>query len=480
MSYLINKEDNNLFKEVYDFAGAHKVTVYLVGGYLRDLLLKRQKTNPDMDFCIKKGAISFGRQLAKNIEADFVVLDEEHGCCRLLKRIGSIVYTLDFTDFRGKTLSDDLLLRDFTIDALAIELEAVFERREWNKSFIDACNARQDFKLKLIRAISEKSFDDDPLRILRAFSLSSIFGFKIEQKTLRWIKLNKDKLSGVSFERIRDELFKILERTDSVEYLLTLDKLKILRLIIPEIEVMRGINQGPYHHLNVLDHSFETVKQLEGVIHQKCKDEEIKIYLDEVFSGERRRRSLLKFAALLHDIGKPQAKRRKAGKTMFHGHEGIGARAAINIARRLKFSNDEIDALRKMIFWHLRPGYLADNVQITPRAKFRYFRDTADEGVSILLLSIADQRATKGRLTSEVSRLHHEKVVTGLIKEYFERKGRKIPQRLLTGDNLIKEFRLEPGPVIGRILSQIEELQAIGRVKTKAEALERAKKILSR
>ncbi|MFH0790644.1 MAG: HD domain-containing protein [Candidatus Omnitrophota bacterium] len=315
---------------------------------------------------------------------------------------------------------------------------------------------------------------------MRAFSLSAIFGFKIEQKTLRWIKLNKDKLSGVSSERVRDELFKILDRPDSVEYLLMLDKLKILRLIIPEIEVMRGVSQGPYHHLNVLNHSFETVTQLEGVIRQKCKNAKIKSYLDEVISGERKRRSLLKFAALLHDIGKPRAKRRKAGKTMFHGHEGIGAAISLNIARRLKLANDEIGALRKMIFWHLRPGYLADNEQITARAKFRYFRDTADEGVSILLLSIADQRATKGRLTSQSSRLHHEKVTAGLIKEYFKRKKQKISPRLLTGDDLIKEFKLEPGPLIGRILSQIEELQAIGRIKTKAEALTISRRIISK
>ncbi|MFH0790645.1 MAG: hypothetical protein V2A64_03340 [Candidatus Omnitrophota bacterium] len=112
MNCVIDKEDLKLIKQVYNFSSAHKVTLYLVGGYLRDLILNRQKPNPDIDFCIKEGAIIFGRGLAKGIKADFVVLDKEHGCCRLLKKIGGVVYTLDFTDFRGKTLPEDLLLRD--------------------------------------------------------------------------------------------------------------------------------------------------------------------------------------------------------------------------------------------------------------------------------------------------------------------------------------------------------------------------------
>jgi putative nucleotidyltransferase with HDIG domain len=257
-----------------------------------------------------------------------------------------------------------------------------------------------------------------------------------------------------------------------------MDTLKVLKIIIPEIEIMRGVKQGPYHHLDVLRHTFETIRQLENLIHELKKNKEIQDYLNEVISAGRKRYALIKLGALLHDIGKPYALRKENGKTKFHGHEKIGLEIAEQIAERLRLSNDELDALRKMVFWHLRPGYLADNEEITARATFRYFRDTAQEGVSILLLSIADQRATKGPLTVEESRIHHEKVALDLIKEYFKRKKEKKMPRIITGDNLIKKFQLEPSPLIGKILREIEELQAIGKITTKKQALDAARKLI--
>jgi hypothetical protein len=182
--------------------------------------------------------------------------------------------------------------------------------------------------------------------------------------------------------------------------------------------------------------------------------------------------------AILHDIGKPKARRREDGKIKFHGHERIGLEISEVIARRLKLSCDEINSLQKMVLWHLRPGYLADNEKVTPRAIFRYFRDAQGEAVSTLLLAIADQRSTKGRLTTKESRLHHETIVFGLIKEYFRRKKERKPPRLIGGFDLIKKFRLEPSPLIGKILSEIEELQAIGKIRSKMQALEVARKMI--
>lgn len=468
----------NLLKIILKIARNKKVKLYLVGGYLRDMLLNREKENPDIDFCLKKGAINFARYAAGEIKSGFVVLDKAHGCARLVKKIKDKVYTLDFTDFRGKTLEDDLRHRDFTINALSVELEKVFAAKKSEVLFLDPYQARKDLKSGIIRLVNNKAFDEDPLRLLRAFSLASILNFKIDKQTLKAIKLKAGKLDGVSYERIRDELFKILERSGAFEYLARLDKLKILKIIIPEIEIMRGVNQGPYHHLDVWKHTLETVKQLELCITGLKNNPQVQNYLDEVISPNRRRRGLIKLGALLHDIGKPAALRREEGKIKFHGHERIGLGITRNIVERLKLSNDELDALEKMVFWHLRPGYLADNEQITARAIFRFFRDAGEECVSILLISIADQRATKGPLTSKTSRLHHEKISLGLIKEYFKRKKEKKPPRLITGDDLLKKFKLVPSPLIGKILGEIEELQAIGKIKTKKAALERAEQII--
>jgi len=480
-SYLkFSSKEQNLLQIIYRFAKAQKIKLYLVGGILRDILLGREKENPDIDFCLKKGAINFGRKLAKEIKAGFVVLDKEHGACRAVKKIKDKAYTLDFTDFRGKTLEEDLLHRDFTINAMALELEKVFTRPELDDLLIDPYCGREDLKHKIIKIVSKKAFDEDPLRILRAFSFACLFNFNLHPETLRLIKLKRNKLSQVSFERIRDELFKILDSPCAFDYLLALDKLKILKIIFPEIEMMRNVKQGPYHHLDVWEHTLETIKQLEGLIKERKNNQEIQDYLNEIISSERRRRALIKLGAFLHDIGKPKARRRKNGKTIFHGHERIALEIIENICQRLRLSNDELNALKKIVFCHLRPGYLADNEVISNRAKFRFFRDTANEAISILLMAIADQRSTKGRLTTKESRLRHERLVSGLVKEYFRKKKEKKLVRLINGNDLINKFKLQPSPLIGKILSEIEELQAIGKVKCKTEALKIVTKLIKK
>lgn len=474
----IKPSDRALLKSVFAFARSKKSKLHIVGGYLRDIILKRQKDNPDIDFCIEKDAIQFARALSKKINAGFVVLDEEHGSCRLMKRLKGVVYTLDFTDFRGKTLKDDLLHRDFTMNSIALELDKAISAKNLNSAFIDLYGGGADLKSKIIRLLHKKSFDEDPLRILRAFSLACSLDFKIDKETMRLIRIKKNMLSGVSYERIRDELFKILDTANAYEYVLQMHTLHILDILMPEIEIMRSVKQGPYHHLDVLRHSFETLRQLEIIVQKLRHNKEIQDYLAVPISGQRRRRALIKLAAFLHDIGKPETLRRKNRKLIFHGHERAGSHIAKTIGLRLKLSNDELDALRKMIFCHLRPGYMADNQRLTARSKFRYFRDTAQESVSVLLISLADQRSTRGPLTSQESRMRHEKVTLSLIKEYFKKQKEKTLPRLINGDDLIEKLKLQPGPLIGKILSRIEELQATGRVKTRTQAFAAAKKMI--
>jgi putative nucleotidyltransferase with HDIG domain len=430
--------------------------------------------NPDFDFALKKGAISFGRQLAKKMKAGFVVLDVEHGACRVVKKIDGGFCTFDLSDFRGQALEEDLLHRDFTINTLSLELEKVFSG---GIELLDYHGAEADLKKKIIRLAHEKSFSEDPLRILRAFSYACILRFNIDTKTLKQAKKERAKLAKVSFERVREELFKIFDSEDAYSYIALLDELKILEVIFPEFKKMRGIGQGPYHHLDVWQHTLETLKQLD-LLFKQTKNPEIKDYLNQSISSERTRSAVLKFASLLHDIGKPKALRYEEGKTIFHGHEWMGIRPTEDISRRLRLSNDEIAVLRKVVRHHLRPGFLADHEVLTARAKFRFFRDAGPEAVSTLLLSIADQRATKGPLTTAASRAKHEKVVFGLIREYYRKSKEKKPERLVNGNDLMREFKLSPSPLIGKILSQLEELQGIGKIKNKEEALKAAKKLI--
>jgi putative nucleotidyltransferase with HDIG domain len=479
MAKHLTAEEKNLLRGVMAFSREKRVTLYIVGGFLRDLITGREKENRDIDFALQKNAIAFGRALAKRLGAGFVILDKEHGCCRLVKKVLGRIYTLDFSDFRGPGIKEDLLHRDFTINTLALPLKEPVFSGDWKKTVIDLYAGAKDIRSGVIRVVNKRSFDEDPLRILRAFSLAAIFSFKIETQTLKLIARKKNKLKEVSAERVRDELFKILQSANAFVYLKMLDELRLLELIIPEVNMMRGMDQGPYHHLDILEHSFESVRQLERII-RFTRNKQIIAYLEEEVSYERKRRALLKLGAFLHDIGKPRARRKREGKLIFHGHERVGRDIARDIARRLRLSNDESDSLQRMIFLHLRPGYLADNPVLSPRARFRFFRDAHDQAISVLLLSLADQRSTRGPLTTRDSRASHEKLVAGLIREYFRARKEKKLLRLVNGDDLIGKFRLEPSILIGKILSELEELQAIGRIKTKEEALAAAAKMIPR
>jgi poly(A) polymerase len=465
------------FKTLISLATKEKQEIYLVGGFLRDLYLGRSKEALDLDFSLKSGAIDFGSRLARALKAGFVVLDKERGCCRVVCRDKKIRKTLtfDFIDFRGKDLKEDLLRRDFTLNTLVVKLPLKLPLK--GSKVEDFYGARRDIKKKIVRVVDDASFDEDPLRILRAFSLSAIFGFKIEARTLALIKKKRAALKEVAGERCRDEFFKILGTAQAWRFIAFLDRCKVLEIIIPQVIVMRDCRQGGYHHLDVWGHSLETVKKLEELMVTLRKNKDIHACLDEVMAADRKRVQLLKLAALLHDIGKPKAFEVKAGKTMFHGHERIGRIISDSVCERLKLATREKFALDTIIFWHLRPGYLADNEVLTKRAVHRFFRDTQEEAVSVLLVSIADQRATRGPLATAESRKKHEKVAFALLKKYFEKLKETPFKRLIDGKDLIGKLRLRPGPVFSVVLNAVEEAQVEGRVTTKAQALVLARRV---
>ena len=467
-----------ILKDVQRFARSKKIRLFLVGGILRDLLLGRRKDTLDLDFCLKSRAIDFGRLLSRRMRAGFVVLDAERGACRVVKITKRGMLTLDFTDFRGRTLEDDLLHRDFSINSMALSLEDAVSNHGLDDLLCDPLGGRDDLKRGIIKVVNKSAFKEDPIRILRIYSFSASLRFDIDKAALKLARLEKKNLARASGERVRDELFKILDSSSAARHFKALYKAGFLQEIFPEIIKMRGIGRGVYHHLDVLNHTLETIRQLDCLIESLGHDQRIRDYLDVEISVSRRRRALLKFGALLHDIGKPQAMRRKGRKIKFYGHERIGSGITDEIAKRLKLSNDEIHSLSKMVLWHLRPGYLAGIKKISPHALFRYFRDTGREALSVLILSLADQQATCGPKVTAAFKARYELTVLELIEEYFRRQQEKKLPRLLNGDELIKKFKLKPSPLIGKILSEIGELQAVGSIKTKKEAFARAKGLI--
>jgi putative nucleotidyltransferase with HDIG domain len=466
--------DTPLLKAVLAHARRQKVELFAVGGHVRDLLLHRRKFPPDIDFCVRRNAIAYTRALARTLRAGFVVLDQEHGCARAVVPYPKGPLTIDITDFRGPTLAEDLYHRDFTINAMAVPL-ASLARGLLRTALVDPYHGVMDVRARCVRMVSPHAFNEDPVRIMRAFSIAAQLGFSIDPQTKRTLLRARALLKSAAQERVRDEFFKILQSDRAHESVMLLERMKVLTHVMPEIELMRGVRQGPYHHLDVYKHSLAALAELEPLLRRYQRLPQIAAYLNEEYSSGRTRAALIKLGVLLHDVGKPRAKRRRGNKTVFYGHERAGLRFVEQLCMRLKLSNAETQALRMFVMLHLRPGYLGDQERPSPRAVFRFFRDAGNESVAVLLLSLADQRATRGRLTTREDASRHERVCARLIKSWCKQQRAPARVRLVDGHILMRELKLSPSPLIGKMLRHIEELQALGKVRTRAQAIAAAR-----
>ncbi|MGE5308218.1 MAG: HDIG domain-containing metalloprotein [Deltaproteobacteria bacterium] len=475
-SFFTEGEAAGLLEAVRDAARKKKVLLYLVGGILRDIIVGRRKRNPDIDFAMASGAVAFARSVARLLGAGFVALDEEHGTGRVVKRLGETVYTLDFSDFKGGTIEEDLSRRDFTVNSLGARFDQVMEGGALEKLLIDPLDGRKDIKARLVRVAGPRALDDDPLRVMRAFSTAALLGFAIEPGTLRLASRKRQLLRSVSGERVRDELFKIFSARDSGATVALLDRSGVLETVFPEIVAMKRMRQGACHHLDVWGHTLETLRRLESAERLLVRVAGVREYLDAQLSSGRSRSQLLKLAALLHDIGKPKTYRRAGGKVMFYGHDREGAFICAGIAQRIRLSKEEERFLKRVVALHLRPGFLSTVPKVTEKALFRFFRDAQEEAGSVLILALADLRATRGYLVVEESRGRQERLIKRLLKEFLRRRECPAPARLVTGDDLIKAG-LEPGPLFGRILGALDELQAEKKIRSKEEGVRHALKM---
>ncbi|MCM8831654.1 MAG: HD domain-containing protein [Candidatus Omnitrophica bacterium] len=450
----------------------HNVNIWLVGGFLRDIFLGKIKKF-DFDFCVEDKVFLIAEEFAKLVSSKVIVLDEKEGSFRVVAKRKNLIYTYDFAKMRAETLKEDLSLRDFSINTLAINL------KDKDFGIIDYFGAYEDIKKRVLKVIKEQTLRDDPLRILRGFSFMANYGFTITKETKLAMIKYKTLLKKVSAERISEELFKILNSVNSYSAIKLMSDLEIIDQIIPYIKNMRGVWQGKYHHLDVWEHSLETLKEFEKLYKNKfSKNQFLFKYLNEELGLDKKRFMVIKLACILHDIGKPKAKRQKDKKTIFYAHEKIGKDLVEKIADRLRFSSKIKEVLAKLVFWHLRPGYLADQINPTKRAIYRFFRDTQEEGVGVILLSLADWRATKGPLADAKKRTKHQRIMLKIVNNYFLQKQTKPLKKIVDGYDIMKKFNLTPSPLIGKILNKIQEEQALGNITNKKGAYNIAKKII--
>jgi putative nucleotidyltransferase with HDIG domain len=396
-----------LVDTVKQLCAARGIRAWLVGGAVRDLLLGRDVH--DWDVVVERDAIPLARAMADRLRADVYVLEADLDMARVLVDDTMI----DFARLRDADLDRDLAGRDFTINALAIDLGQP-------DRIVDRFNGQADLEEGVIRAISEKSLTSDPVRMLRAVRQAASLAMAIDPQTAQWIQQHAALIANAPAERVRDELDKTLHEGDAADNLLLLDVFGLLSYLLPEVIALKGVTQSLPHHWDVYEHTRRVVDALEllgtrwlgfdqsdegalmlPVIPDFVWDS-IFLNLPEYSDALRAHLStgdrwlLLKWTALLHDIGKPPTKTvEDGGRTRFFGHEDVGAQLAAERLRALRFSNDEIDQVTGIIGGHMRPHLLAQSA-LTRRAMYRFFRDTRDYGVDILLLSLADHLATHG------------------------------------------------------------------------------------
>ncbi len=468
--------------------------VYIVGGAVRDAVL--HLLPHDLDLATPGDGCPLARHLANSFDGAFYPLDRERGVGRALIPWDDFQLKIDVAQFRGPDLLSDLQNRDFTLNAMAVRLAGDLQ------AVIDPLGGLADIQAKLLRQCSPDSIPSDPVRLLRAVRTCVAYRLRIEPETHRVLKAVAPRLADVSAERTRDELFQILGGERPTAALRVLHQLGLIDPILPEVEALHGISQGPPHQFDAWRHTLQTVEHLDTILHIIAPTRTgdftttaqkgliafaldrfrpmLQTHLEHTWPNERPHRALLMLAALLHDIGKPAARSIGSdGRIRFLQHERIGETLATARADELRLSNDEITRVAAIIRHHMRPHWLHANRPLTPRAIYHFWRDTGPAGVDICLLALADYLATVGTTLDPQHWREYLLTIETLLDRYYLHYNTAVsPTPLITGQDLLDVFGLEPGPPIGALLEQVKEAQIAGEITTQQEALDWVRRFL--
>jgi len=469
--------------------------IYLVGGSVRDALLGR--IVHDIDLVLPdKDTRRAARRIADAFDGDFYVLDDERNTARVILRRENQKLVLDFASLRGRDLEADLHERDFTINAMALNLTPP-------RQLIDPLGGAKDLKERILRLCSTTACQDDPLRVIRAIRLAIGFKLQMLPETSLAVRQAISLLDQVSVERKRDELFRILEGNQVSPAVRLLDTFGVLERLLPELGALKGVAQSTPHTMDVWEHTLATLRGLETLLHllvgEYDEDNSANLWMGLVVTylghyrhhfQEHFRRSLnpnrtlkglLMLAALYHDSAKPATRTVDPdGRTRFFDHVVKSAELVSERAAALALSQVEILRLYKIINHHMRIHFLAQEAgKPTRRTVHRFFREVREAGVDICLLSLADTLAVYGVTLSQDLWQKELEVSRELLENWWERQVEVVnPPRLLTGDQVMKEFHLLPGPLIGKLLMELAEAQASGEVSSREEALSLIKREL--
>ncbi len=467
---------------------ADKQDLYIVGGGVRDALLGRELK--DLDFAMPDDPTALAKRVARCLEAGFFVLDDDRHTARVVYETPEgDPFPLDFVQFTGESLNGDLLNRDFTINAMALPIR--------NRSkIIDPLQGRDDLEAKRLSVCQPNSLLNDPVRVLRGVRLGMQFGFSYADRLATRMREAALHLPGTSYERQRDELFKILEGPQPAKGMAHLYQFDVFETLIPPLVEQEAIPVSPPHVLPLWEHTLRVVANYDLILKTLSAGEgsdtptlwwmptivkalspftgEIQAYFFQEVTPYRSKVGLALLGALLHDIGKPMAvKADEGGRLHYYDHNVVGADLAWEVAKRLKLSNAESEWISEMVRHHLRLLPLANRKGDPDRRSiYRFFDQAGEVGVAIAILSLADTTATYGEKLSEEKWRKTVQVSRAMLSAWWrERETVVSPDPLLNGNDLQKIFGLEPSEHIGQLLAALREAQAGGEVTTEKEAI---------
>ncbi len=476
----------DLFAQVVDFVLESNAHAFLVGGLVRDWMLKRS-VGRDIDLAVQGDAKSLARAFADAMGGAYFLLDAEHNVARSIVKQAYV----DFAELRGDILSD-LATRDFTVNAMALP---ILRGRRLNPSepmtvwpdLVDPYHGRDDLDHHRIRAVADNVFRNDPIRLVRAVRLARELGFDIEPRTQALMLENATRLAQAPMERARDEFCKILSLPGCVGALRELERFGLMDALLPAVAALRHLDQSDQEPKDALERTFQIVGELETmqssnyqVMNASRFSADLKSHFERIISADRTRGLLLRLVALLLQVRNVATSlEEREGRVPLHGPPFDSGQLAYQALQRLRFSKDEVELARTIVTSRARPADLAGAGRMKNREVYRFFRDTGSAGIDVCMLALADVRGNRG-LYSDLARLDVTRVVETLLEGYFVNYHTMIaPRPLLNGRTLMDIFGLSPGPQIGSLLEAVREAQVEGLVRTREDALEFARNQLS-
>jgi poly(A) polymerase len=413
-------------------------------------------------------------------------LSEAFGAWRVIDRRGGRVF--DVSPLQAETIEEDLARRDFTVNAMA---RSVGEGRTLTAEtlpagdLIDPLGGRADLHARVLRVLGPEAYEQDPLRPLRLARFAAELGFEPDPDTERLTARAAPGVARAAGERVFAELRRLVIADGALAGLALADRLGLLRAVLPELSDLHDVEQSPYHHLDVYDHTLEVLAMqidLEERLHTVFEEPDatrLERILAEPLADELTRGQALRLGALLHDIGKPATRdTRPDGRITFIGHDRLGEEMVRAICRRLRTSDRFSRFLEGLTRHHLVLGFLVHERPLDRRQVYRYLIRTAPVEVEVTLLSCADRLATRGRRAEEATEAHLD-LARELMRAALDWREHGPPGVPIRGDELASELGIEPGPELGRLLAGLSEAAYAGEVATRDQAVAVARRLLS-